>query len=102
MIRLRSYPATWPGIYRFRDSTGKTLASFAVNLDPAEGDLRVAPADLQSRFFGRDAQRLDPDQTVTRELLAGRYGRELWRPFLVLVLVLLAVESLLGRGRILG
>jgi hypothetical protein len=102
MVRLRSVPAPWPGIYRFRDAAGRTLASFAVNLDPAEGDLRVATPELQSRFFGRDAKRLDPEQRVTRELLAGRYGRELWRPFLVMVLVLLAVESVLGRGRLLG
>lgn len=102
MVRLRSVPAAWPGVYRFRDAAGRTLVSFAVNLDPGEGDLRVAPAELQSRFFGRDAKRLDPEQRVTRELLAGRYGRELWRPFLVMVLVLLVVESLLGRGRLLG
>jgi hypothetical protein len=102
MVRLRAVPPPWPGIYRFRDAAGKILASFAVNLDPAEGDLRVAPPELQSRFFGREAKRLDAEQRVTRELLAGRYGRELWRPFLVLVLVLLAAESLLGRGRLLG
>jgi hypothetical protein len=101
-VRLRAVPAPWPGVYRFRDAAGRTLASFAVNLDPGEGDLRVAPPELQARFFGRDAKRLDPEQRVTRELLAGRYGRELWRPFLVMVLVLLAVESLLGRGRLLG
>lgn len=102
MVRLRSVPALWPGVYRFRDAAGRALASFAVNLDPGEGDLRIAPPELQARFFGRDAKRLDPEQRVTRELLAGRYGRELWRPFLVMVLVLLAVESLLGRGRLLG
>jgi hypothetical protein len=102
MVRLRSVPAPWPGVYRFRDAAGRTLASFAVNLDPGEGDLRIAPPELQARFLGRDAKRLDPEQRVTRELLAGRYGRELWRPFLVMVLVLLAVESLLGRGRLLG
>jgi hypothetical protein len=102
MVRLRSVPAPWPGIYRFRDAAGRTLTSFAVNLDPAEGDLRVASPEMQSRLFGTDARRLSPDQRVTRELLAGRSGRELWRPFLVMVLVLLAVESLLGRGRLLG
>ena len=102
MVRLRSVPAPWPGVYRFRDAAGRTLVSFAVNLDPGEGDLRVASSELQARFFGRDAKRLDPEQRVTRELLAGRYGRELWRPFLVMVLVLLVVESLLGRGRLLG
>ncbi len=102
MVRLRSAPALWPGIYQFRDATGRALVAFAVNLDPAEGDLRVASPELQSRFFGEGAKRLEPEQRVTRELLAGRYGRELWRPFLVIVLVLLAVESLLGRGKLLG
>lgn len=48
--------------------------------------------------------RIDPVLQVAcvDQLLARRYGRELWRPFLVMVLVLLAVESLLGRGRLLG
>jgi hypothetical protein len=102
MLRLRSEPTPWPGIYRFDDASGGTLARFAVNLDPAEGDLEVAPPDVQARLFGKDAKRIEPGQAITRDLLAGRYGRELWRPLLVAVLLLLAVESVLGRGRLLG
>ncbi len=102
MIRLRSQPAMLPGIYRFQDGSGKVVASFAVNLDSKEGDLTVASPQSELRLLGRAARRLEPGATVTRELLQGRYGRELWRPILVLVLILLVVESVLGRGKLLG
>jgi len=102
MVRLRSEPTRLPGIYRFQDASGAVVASFAVNLDPAEGDL--APAEVSSieRLFGRGARYLELGQPVTRDLLQGRYGRELWRPLLMLVLGLLVVESLLSRGRLLS
>jgi len=101
-IRLRSEPTAWPGLYRFEDASGRTLARFAVNLDPGEGDLETASGDVLGRLFGREAKRLQPGQEISRELLSGRYGRELWRPLLVAVLLLMAVESMLGRGRMLG
>ncbi len=99
--RLRSERTSIPGIYRFVDASGKRLAAFAVNLDPKEGDLEVAPRELETRVFGRGAQVLAAGQKITRELLEGRYGRELWRPLLIAVLILLAVESILARGKIL-
>jgi hypothetical protein len=102
MLRLRSPAAMIPGVYRFVDAAGKNLRSFAVNLDPKEGDLSVAGASIESRLFGRTAVRLGNTQPITRELLTGRYGRELWRAFLVVVLILLVAESLLGRGRLLS
>lgn len=101
MVRLRSTAAAFPGIYRFVDDSGNVLASFAVNLDAREGDLTVASPELETRLFGPSAHRLEVSQTITRDLLEGRYGRELWRIFLMAVLVLLAVESLLGRGKLL-
>ena len=99
MTRLRSQPAWLPGVHRFVDESEKTVASFAVNLDSQEGDLHAASPEFESRLFGGQVVRLEPGTRVTRELLEGRFGRELWRPLLVLVLVLLAVESLIGRGR---
>jgi hypothetical protein len=102
MVRLRSQPALLPGIYRFLDPAGKVLTSFAVNLDPREGDLAVATPQVEARLFGRDAHRVESGKPITRDLLQGRYGRELWRPLLVMVLLLLAVESVLGRGKLLG
>ncbi len=101
-IRLRSQPATQPGIYKFVDGSGRTVAAFAVNLDAREGDLALAAPQAENRLFGRESRRLEPGEKVNRELLEGRSGRELWRPLLVVVLLLLVVESVLGRGRILG
>jgi len=102
MVRLRSQPAAWPGIYRFEDAAGRILARFAANLDAAEGDLAVAPREMVHGLFGREAKFLEPGREISRDLLAGRQGRELWKPLLILVLALLAVESIVGRGRLLG
>lgn len=101
-LRLRSEPTTEAGIHRFVDESGREVSAFAVNVDPKEGDLQVAPKELLTRGFGHAAQILPVGERVTRELLEGRYGRELWRPILVLVLLLLAIESLLARGKILA
>ncbi|MBK8230837.1 MAG: BatA domain-containing protein [Candidatus Eisenbacteria bacterium] len=99
--RLRSERTTLPGIYRFVDGAGKRVATFAVNLDGKEGNLAIASKELQTRVFGRGAQFLAAGQRITRELLEGRYGQELWRPLLIAVLILLVVESLLARGKLL-
>lgn len=102
LTRLRSPATTQPGLHRFVDNDGRTVAAFAVNLDPAEGELSLASSDLRTRVFGRGAQQIAAGETITRDLLEGRYGRELWRWILALVLILLAAESLLARGRALA
>lgn len=102
MVRLRSAPTVLPGIHRFVDSGDRTVAHFAVNLDPAEGDLTPVERPVLRRVFGERVRFLDADRPVTRELLAGAHGREMWRWLLVTVLCLLAVESVIGRGRLLG
>lgn len=102
MVRLRSQPAPYPGIYRFLDPSGRPVASFAVNLDAGEGDLALAAPAGWHRLFGPKTKDLDPQEPIGRNLLQASAGRELWRPLLVLVLLLLAVESLLGRGKLLN
>jgi hypothetical protein len=102
MVRLRSQPAPWPGVYRFIDASGRPVASFAVNLDTNEGDLALAPVSAWHRLLGAQTRDVNPSRPIARDLLTAGSGRELWRPILVLVLILLAVESLLGRGRLLG
>ncbi len=102
MVRLRSAPTVLPGIHRFVDSGDRVVASFAVNLDPAEGDLTPVERSVLRRIFGERARFLEPGRPVTRDLLAGAHGREIWRWLLVMVLGLLAVESVIGRGRLLG
>ena len=100
--RFRVETTTLPGVYQLLDSGDKALARFAVNLDPSEGDLSVAGSDRMTRLFGREAQILSVGEPISRELLEGKYGRELWRPLLMMVLLLMAAETLLARGRFLS
>ncbi len=102
LTRLRAPATTLPGLHRFVDDSGRTVAAFAVNLDPTEGELSLASTDLRTRVFGRAAQQIAAGETITRDLLEGRYGRELWRWILGLVLLLLVAETLLARGRALA
>lgn len=102
VVRLRTESSAFPGIYRFVDGAEKTVARIAVNLDGREGNLAVSSADQRSRYFGRNALQLSATAPVTREALEGRYGREIWRELLIFVLLLLALETLLARGRLLS
>ncbi len=102
MDRFRVETTSAAGLHQLTDATGKVMARFAVNLDPREGNLAVASAGRLQRTFGRDAQLLAVSEPITRDLLEGRYGRELWRPLLILVLLLLGIETVLARGRFLS
>ncbi len=72
---------------------------YAVNLDPAEGDLRaLSRDDIQEYFSGVKLELVnaleEPDRVTTDEGLAG--GTEFWRQLLWIVLVLLLLESVLA------
>ncbi len=76
------------------------IVTEAVNLDVRESDLQSLDAEQLDFVFGSDAQRLAPEETLSRQVLEARYGRELWQLCLALAFGLLLAESLLGRGRI--
>jgi hypothetical protein len=98
---LTSPPALLPGIYQLVRTDGGRLGLYATNLDPRESDLRVAPDAWLPALFKPAAKVLKPEGGITRTLVEGRYGRELWPILLILVLGLLVAESLIGRGKIL-
>lgn len=100
-IWLKGPPTRSPGIYEIARTDGARLGLFAVNLDARESDLRVAPEAWLRDLFEPPAAILAPDGEITRDLLEERHGRELWPILLMMVLGLLAVESLVGRGKIL-
>ena len=88
-----------PGIYRFH-AGGRTVALGAVNVDPRESDL--APADrseIEEYLSPLPHTFIEPGARLEEEVLQARYGRELWRAFLYVALVLLAVEMYLARPR---
>ncbi len=100
-VWLKSEPARLPGIYQLVRTDGTRLGLFAVNLDARESDLRVAPEAWLPPLFKPVATVLKPEGEITRALVEGRSGRELWPLLLTIVLILMVAESILGRGKIL-
>ncbi len=109
--RLFINPALYDelGIYRLLKSVGDetlTQAEFAINLSPKELSLEKIPtSELKEALVkaGIEAERLavaDASEKVDEisEMISGsRYGLAVWKPLLFLALLLLIVESILGR-----
>ena len=86
------------GIWRLR-AHGEVIDLFAVNLDTRESDLApVDPILLRRLFEGVDLHFLDPGDDLRLAVLGNRYGRELWREFLLLALALMALEQWIARA----
>ena len=95
--RAVSVPLERTGLYRA--FAGPDLrASFAVNPDPAEGDLAPLPdASLMAAFPGGRARLLRVGDDLAARVRQARFGRELWPEFVTLALLLLFAESVIGR-----
>lgn len=76
------------------------ITTEAVNLDTRESDLRPLDGDQLRYVFGSQAQLINPEQALSRQVLEARYGRELWQLCLTLAFLLLLAESIIGRGRL--
>jgi hypothetical protein len=99
-IALKSPPVERPGIYRITDQSGADAALAAVNVDTRESDLTLIDrADVEHMFGRRPFSFLDGGRQVTTHVRELRQGRELWRPILLLALVVLVIEVLLSRGK---
>ncbi len=79
------------------------LQAIAVNIDPAETDLRPATPDELNQFWKSSGVQagavteLAATQTLDKAIEQSRYGVELWKHFLGLALVLALFEMALGR-----
>lgn len=95
--RAVSAPLERTGLYRAY--AGATLrASFAVNPDPREGDLAPLPeASLTAAFPAGRVRVLRAGDDLALRIRQARFGRELWREFVILALLLLVAESVIGR-----
>ncbi len=110
-FELTHEETVYPGVYevRLQQPVGSEASDrrsiFAVNLDPAEGDLRrITEAELTRSFPALNAEVFDAADKI-REMTRSKNaasGTELWRSVLWGVLLLLVAESLLalffGRG----
>ena len=77
---------------------GAVVDVFAVNLDTDEADLTPVLADEIQRRLGSHVRILQDGDSLPDVVNAARFGRELWREFLVLAVVLLMLELWLARA----
>jgi hypothetical protein len=82
------------GIYEYRTHGGSALGAFAVNPPAAESNLTVIARDrLETLFDGWTVRTADSADEWTREIYRDRLGRELARPLLLALLLLLVLEA---------
>lgn len=85
------------GIWRLRVD-GAVADIFAVNVDIREADLTPVSQDIIRTRLGAHARLLEPGTTAKETIFDARFGRELWREFLVLAVLLLLTELWVARA----
>jgi hypothetical protein len=91
-----------PGVYDVR-AEDRLVRRVAVNVDPAESDLRAAPPDSAAALLRetlqvpvRPVEGTGPEE-VAETLRTQQAGTEIWNVFLLLALGLLMAEMIVGR-----
>ena len=78
-----------------RENEDRVNQLFAVNLDPAESDLkRLDLAGLPDSYFGEATQVMTAEQMVTQG--EARSNDEIWPQILLLLMLVLGAEQALG------
>jgi hypothetical protein len=85
------------GIYDLKQD-GRRVTLLAVNVPALETDIGELPIENPEKFWGGRLQRTVKASALSEVILESRYGRELWKTFLVVALLLLVAEMLLGRS----
>ena len=85
-----------PGIYTLK-TDGEIVSLLAFNVDPAESDNNRTKTDDIDEILGVETRKLDSNSDIKTSIKEARFGRELWKEFLAIALLLLIFESLLGR-----
>ena len=98
--RLRYSRTGQAGFYLLRQRGAREpLGLFAVNVDPAEADLSTFGAgELEGLLGDLGVKVLAEEGSLAEEVRRSRRGRELWRWLLAGVVVLVLVETFLGRA----
>lgn len=97
-LRLHSEPAPVPGFYTIQ-AAGRPVIQRAVNVDAGpESDLTPLTDDeLRQVFPGSRARVIRAGSSIGTPVREARYGREIWRELIVVVLLLLVTEGWLSR-----
>jgi hypothetical protein len=85
-----------PGIYTLNQNQIK-LGIMSFNLDAVESSAEKITANDLSDRIGIPVISISPDSDLKTTVSQARFGKELWKEFLILALLLLITESILGR-----
>ncbi len=92
-----TYPAVKEtGVFSMVGKDG-VLQTFAVNMDPEESDLSRTDLEELRQALGADRTQILDMEHLEDQILAARYGQELWQFFLIGALGFLIAEMLVGR-----
>ncbi len=94
MVRITEYGA--PGIYTMTGDD-KTQSLLAFNIDNVESENATVSANEIGERLGADVKAIPADSDLKATILQARFGKELWKEFLILALILLIAESIIGR-----
>jgi hypothetical protein len=94
-----TYPVTRElGVYSMEGEDG-VMQTFAVNMDPEESELVRLDLELLRQSLGDHRTQIIDADRLEDQILAARFGQELWQVFLIGALVFLVAEMLVGRVR---
>ena len=85
------------GIWKLRVGD-EIIDRFPVNLDARESQLQMVKRQRVLEVLGDRVQFIDADDDVRNIVLGNRFGRELWREFLLVALILLFLELWIARA----
>ncbi len=94
MAKFTEYGA--PGTYLMKEGD-KTVGLLAFNINSVESEKETISADEIGQRLGIGVKAVAPDSDLKSTVLQARFGRELWKEFLILALLLLIAESIIGR-----
>lgn len=85
------------GIYHLKQDD-RDVTLLAVNVPELETEIAPLPIENPEKFWGGRLQRTVKASALSEVILESRFGRELWKTFLALALLLLVAEMFLGRS----
>lgn len=88
-----------PGMYQLLNEE-TVLAQWAVNPDPAESTVEsIEPAEMEKTLQVEHAYVIEESSEIAEILTQSRFGRELWKWFMIAALIMLILEMLLFREK---
>ena len=98
---LNYYFTDLPGIYKFYNN-GNLLSSVSVNVDRKESNLtKIDNSVLETVYenlFAHNYLTFTPDENYFDQITQARFGTELWKYFLIIVILLSLIEMYVARS----